>query len=771
VTHLRVRIDRLAVGLGVLAILVIGLDFAGLPMPLIRPVLVFATVTLVPGALLLTILGYRPEINAWFTIHSVALSVVSVVLCGLALNMIVPHGGQSRPFSIETLLFGFTLLIAFLIALTQSVGDDNKTFEIAVPKVSDLDPIPVLFLLLPPVTVLSVHLLNVASANQALLVTMFVLALIPLAVALERVPRRWYSLGVWCMALSILYHKSFWINYGFSGQGAAVMFWRLGQWDPTANGLVENGVLFPVYARLLGINILTQMEIINPILISGLIPVVMFVTFRRLASDEYAFFGASIFVFAHPFYLQYPTAGRAATPVFFLVLIGSVLVDTNLRDVHRRLFKLVFAAGIVATHYGTSYVALFMLTAAFVILTAYSILDSILDRYDIGTRYNMTRGIGSDAQESTEKSATDGRRRYIQSINRWFRGHLTGRRITVSFLLFYTTVTASWYMYTFEQKQFNVLIQFIIKTAQTFLGVQDIGGGSTATRIATDYGSISIQISKWLYGSLMILIGIGLFRTYYVRFLSDKRCSIPDEYLAVASCVVGVFTGSVLIPGSWGGGRPLMIVFSLSSIFAVLGADQLGQFFRLGVTRLGSAVSSVPAENIDARSATRLTGIGLGLFLMLFLLINTGTGAALGLGETAPSRVPIVNESADTFRETDIQTHVWFVNHRSQAYRIYGDRNVYGQVDWYSPQIASRKESPRTAGYQIKPVNNGLKNFEDANPEAAYVVLVGENVVRNRYMVTHNVWNSTKPLQDDFDQTNKVFTTGRSDVLQLDTSN
>lgn len=732
-----------------IALAVIGLQEFGVPIPdQVRAPIVVLALTFVPGGLAVLFVYADGSLGARHVAYAFGVSLLSVMAIGLVLNVTLPLVGHDTPMAVVPLAAAVTAFDVALAAvvlrmrrgetvtipasLFLSHEGDNGSFEwvASVPSliVSRVSPIPLAFLLLPLLSIMGVGLLNRTGNSFLLVLVLVAVALVPLVIVRKRVPARWHSFGMWMMALAVLYHKAIWKFSGYSGQPYAIRTWRARRWtpgvvrsDPLSAELLPNGVLYPIYARLSGVHILTQYNVINPIFVS-FIPLALFLTFRRYTDSYRAFLAASVFVFAHPFFRQYPTAGRAATPVLFLALFGLAISDRDSSRVVASALGLAFVLGIVVSHYGTSYYVVAAFGVTLVLLAALRWFDALA---------------GADVRQVINDSITP---RLVATRSR--------TRITLSLVVFYSVSSLTWYMYMNGGRKFDLLPKHARESYIQLLGGSTFSG-RTAARIQKNYGTLSIQFSKYIYFVLGLLIAIGLLVVLYRR-LSDEDTGFDDHYFALAAAMMAVF-GMTILVRNWGGGRPLMITYVTTLIFAVV-----------GIGAIGSRI-----VNRD-REALQVFGV---LLLVLFVL-NSGVASALFFGGFAPSNVPNQNGLAETdspraqtmiYKETDIAAHVWMIDHH-EGIEVYGDTFANRQTDWYRPQLITGASRAWT---DIEPVAGkplGLSKLAAPGLEPGYVFLLGHNWALNGVWTTQYGPPAATLDELELPQRSKVYTTGESTV-------
>lgn len=725
-----------------------------LPSVLTVPFVVLS-LSFVPGSLLLVSLGREEQaVDAEHVLYAFGSSLVILMVVGVLVNVLLPLAGVARPLMAIPLGAGVSVTVG-LLAIVARWRNPAGTISFRVPPL--WSPVPLALGLLPLLSIIGVVLINATGFNVLLLVILLAVGALPL-VAIWRLHDRWYSLAIWTVALAILYHKSLWQYSGFGGRPHGINAWKAGRWSPGVTSidqysteLVQNGVLFPLFARLSDLFIMTQYEVVNPFFVS-FIPLALYVTFRRYVTTDSAFLGATVFVFVHPFYLQYPTAGRAATPVLFLALFGVALSNEGLSSGSRAALAVAFLTGVVVSHYGTSYYVAAAFILALVLLYSLRFVDEFVSER-LGRVVPVTDGGAATPVDSS-----------------------ADRRLTIfspTTVFFFISISLGWYLYTRGGWKFDLLPKHVYENITTLISGPTVDG-RTSARIQESYSSMSIEIAKYIYVLLAVLIAVGLAVVFYRRIV-DREQSFDDHYLTIATALFGIF-GITIILRNWGGGRPMMITFSFTTVFAVLGTLWLTD----SAERISPVLSRYLPWPPDAARAVegRLPAdqsIGTYAFaslLLVLLLLNTGVAAATIFGGFAPSNVPAQSTLAadqnpqsqvTVHRETDIVTHVWLVQHLADGNAVYGDTFAARQFDWYRPDIAARMPS-LGGGYtpETKPEVFDVDR-QRAGTQPGYTLVMGHNLALDA--VWPSKFGSPVPLEDiSTEKRNRIYTTGESHI-------
>jgi len=734
-----IRLEELAPAVAATFVFLLGVELAGEEVPLLRPVVGLFLFGFFPGAVLLATLGIEPRDGRKRILYAVGVSLVVAMGVGLILNLVLPAFGIDRPLSTGPLLVPYLFGIAGLCGWRLFVGE-SLSYRVRVPtRLEEFRTWQLVALLLPLLSVVAVSALNVERRQLPMVGFLIFLAIVPVVVATRDIETRDLSVLVWGLALAVLWHKSLWVEFTYGGHASVVGIFQSGYWLVGGETLLVNAVLMPALAQLLGVEILTHMKVVMPVFVS-LIPLALFATFGRYVTPRVAFLATNLFVFSHPFYFQYPSTPRASFPVFFLALIGVTIADQSSARVHTRALSLLFAAGVVVSHYGTSYYVLFATVGSVGLLYLLRVVDVAIDR---DTR--------------VREFVSTFRRQYVSSVLRSLRRsdtHVFGW----SYGVFYSIAVLSWYLFVDQGSKFVLFTEQLVN-AYLSLFVEQGGQGSTATRLATDYGSRSIAFSKLLYLIIAALVGTGIVVCSARRLLYSENLRFDDEYLSISVLLFVLFGATLVVSGAWGGGRPLMIVLSFGAIFAAVALLWSADL----IVQVGNTVSeriNPGYDSINRRSVRSGALISFSVLLATFFVINTGVMSAVAFGGEAPSNVPAADPE-ERYQDTDIRTQVWLTDHRDQQYLIHTDQIAHQQVtDWRNGEITARSERQP---YRFKQKHN-LQAIDDPQLETGYIVLLAHNVHDDRVQIDHVTSRPIESYELSLRRRNRIYTSGSGAV-------
>lgn len=747
-----IRFESLILGLWATFATTLLLDVAGFPIPLVQPVVAIVFLTFGLGGLFLRSIGIDPELRADWFVYAVGSGLLVLTGVGVFWNLSHPLGLLETPLNSVELLVGVSLTTFGLVGFvrrrrpTATVpSPDLALFRRLASNGAQNGWQVFLALLLPLAAVLSVTYLNVTNDNLPVVALLVVVAAVPVLVVARVIEERYLPLTIWGTGLAILYHKSFFIGHSFGGHQSVVNIWKGGYWPLEFETLAVNGALMPAFAKLSGVHVITQVEVIMPLFVSAL-PVAMFVTFRRYTTPQMAFVGCSFFVFSHPFFYQYPSVPRASMPVLFLAMVGTTISDDYHGLLQRRALAALFGVGVVVSHYGTSYYVLFALLGALPSIVVLRWVAGVLERFTLSD----ANPLGDEWKGESEPDSA---------------GRSRSSVFGPQFVAFYAASALAWYLYVAGGAKFESIFSHVVTSVQSLFSDSE-GGGATAARVQTDYGGIAIDLAEYIYVSLALMVGVGLLIVTLRRVVPAWETEFDDGYVALSGFVFLLFAGTFVISGEWGGGRPMMIVLSLNAVFAVIAAVAIGRALARALEAITRSVSETATDRIRAASTDVSGEAAVAVILAAFFLLNAGAMTALVYGERAPSNVAYA-DVRDEDNTADVQTHAWLADHRNDTYQIYGDRRARAQTtDWINGEISSvaeREPYRFTKSYFFEALN-------DSTLETGYVLMMQHNVVDGMVEVNYV---TTRPIERYtllLEHRNRVYTNGQGEVYYTDGS-
>ncbi|MDD5647526.1 MAG: DUF2206 domain-containing protein, partial [Dehalococcoidia bacterium] len=360
----------------------IGLAYAGLDIPVLRQVIGFIFLTIIPGSLILRILKIH-EISALESlVYSAGLSIAFVMFSGALIDLILPLVGVRQPLSLlpVTITIGLLVLILMLIAWVRDRDYMPLPAEFTV-KALPLIPVLSLILLLA-LTVLAVALVDTFQNNILLLICLALIVVVVVLAAFDKfIHPELYPLAIFVIGLCLLYQTTLMSPYPIGSDiFTEYRFYRMamdaGVWDASifemVNTCLSITILAPVYSLFLGLDGNWLFKVVYP-LIFTLVPLCLYSAFSRQIGAKKAFLSVFFFVSVPTFSLEMIALCRQQIAELFLALLILLLVERKLKPYQRLFLLCIFAVSIVVSHYALGLISFVSLIFILLVLLVINI--------------------------------------------------------------------------------------------------------------------------------------------------------------------------------------------------------------------------------------------------------------------------------------------------------------------------------------------------------------------------------------------------------------
>lgn len=487
--------------------------------PLINEILGFFVIAFLPGFLCLKITGTESSDKINMIIYSLGLSLTIIILTGFLLNMILPMTGHIpiTPLNVKAMIISILLV---LLSLSYKKFDET-VFEVDIRDL--LSPANILLCCIPFIVIIGVYLRN-HGITAPLLLIIPILSILPLFVALNRIPQRSYPLAVFVIAISLLFHTSLISNYIW-GWDIQIEYYLSklvltnGFWDssiPEAyNAMLSIVILAPIFSIFCKINPLWVFKVIYPFIFS-FVPLGLYQFFRKNVNEKISFFAVFFFMSLFVFFTEMIAVARQQIAELFLVLLLLLLVDYEIKKMKRALLFVLFSFSLAVSHYGLSYIFMLMLLASLMIIRAVYGSSRLIDK--IFSRMRM-KGVYEGLFDQT----------------------YTGEGLlTATFALLFSIFAITWYMYISGSSIFTAFI-FIGKqiTTSIFTEFLDPSAAQGLALISQESKGPLNFISKSLHLMFQFFIAIGLLAFLKEKTKFDREYAIMS-YVAFIIAFAGI---------------------------------------------------------------------------------------------------------------------------------------------------------------------------------------------------------------------------------------
>ena len=577
----------LSIGLLISANLAILLNI-----PFLRQIIGFLFLTILPGLLILQILKLNKQSTIETILYSAGLSIAFLMFIGLFINTVYPLFGIPKPTSIWSLTI--TINIAILILCVLSYKNNKDFINPISVNIKDILSPPALFLcLIPFLAIFGTYLMNYYHNNILILILIVVIALVALLIGFNKfIPKKLYPLAVFIIAISLLYHRSL-ISMHLAGYDIQVEYYLCnlvktnGIWDPTmfgsANAMLSLVMLAPIYSIILNMEITWVFKIIYPLLFS-LVPLGLYRVFQKQTDDKIAFLSCFFFMSFSTFFGEMPSLARQEIAELFLVLLILLMIDTNMDKIKRSFLFIVFGISLVVSHYGLSYIYMFCLISAWLIL----VLVENPNMQELKCRLLSKLG------RWKEKLAVN-----PNSLNLT----IEDKTISSTFVLLFVVFTLTWYMYVSSSSAFNAIVHIGDHIASSiFTDFLNPGAAEGLYRITPRQPIVGLlhKVNAAILYLNQIFIVIGVI----ALLLQRGEIKFERDYTAFSAVNLGILFASIAVP-FFASSLNMVRVYQITLIFlapcCVIGG--------ITVLRVISKVAKVAWTNKRVRSSLKILSV------------------------------------------------------------------------------------------------------------------------------------------------------------------
>ena len=655
--------------------ILIGLDAVGLRIPILREAVVLLYLLFVPGILLLRVFRLHQLHHIETVVYTLGLSVASLMLTGLFMNVVYTRFISATPLSLLPFIVTISAVVVGLCLLSYA---RDRGFQ--APTAIDIrmfsSPAPVVLLLLPFVSIFGAYAFNVTGTSVGTVITLLAVAALILVCGFTNyIPKRYYGIAVLAVAVALLLHSALVTNHlwGFDVQNeydVAHFVQSNGVWGSppqlnadslNLNSMLSIVMLAPLLSIATGIDLTWVLKLIFPLLFA-VVPLALFRLYEKQTTHRIALFGVFYFMVTFSFYTEMVVMARQEIAELFLVLFLLVLVDKEMERTPRFALFGLFGFSLIASHYALTYIFLFCLILAWLIL-AFS------RRYDV----SALRHLGA-------RNATGDRHTRTFRKPKLLRTTSTG--ISVVLVAGLGLITLLWYRFANNSKSLDILISIFNRTL-AYIGIRTpllsesgvnasnpilevpktAGRGLDTTGLQT----LLVQqlpmheVTKYLILAALIVSVLGIFFAYRER--QRLRLAPPFVAFSVASVVLLLIC---LVAPYFASSLNISRFYHITQI-------ELGVFLVIGFVGIFNLVKA-PPRTASVNTLSRLPIKALACFTVILLLFNVGL-VYVAAGElTNSATVLALDKNVDYSKFNDQETTAagWLGGHSSGS-EIYTD--------------------------------------------------------------------------------------------------
>lgn len=366
---------------------IIGLDVINFEIPILRQFIGFIYLTFVPGVLLLRLLRLKQISFIEKSMFTIALSLITLMLSGFFANEVGVFFVK-KPISTIPLFCMIFLIVSILLIICY-IREKNTIYNPSFINLNyNMSRLMIYLILILFLTLFGTYLVNYYHSNILLLLAILLIASIIFLVFFEKfIPETMYPLVIFVLSISLLYHNSLISStlYGFDIHQeyyASNLVQISNIWDHNLfgniNAMLSIVMIAPIYSNICDLSLTYVFKIVYPFLFS-FTPLGIYLIYKKqINSPKIAFFSMFYFMSIYPYYTEMLALARQEIAELFLVLIILVMVSSY-KAPKKKLLYIIFSFGLVISHYGLSYLFIFLSIIGYIFLVYLNKKSEILN--------------------------------------------------------------------------------------------------------------------------------------------------------------------------------------------------------------------------------------------------------------------------------------------------------------------------------------------------------------------------------------------------------
>ena len=628
---------------------VVSLGLVGYHIPIAREALAFLYLTFLPGVLVLKALRLHNLGTIETALYSVGLSLVVLMLTGLAANTVYPLLGYARPFSFAILFLTIIAVVQVLLYLALTRDREHAAVSPVVEVGFPPSPAVPFLALLPFLAIIGTHMRDEYHMVTLLFLLLVLVAVTGIAVGFDRlVPASAYPLAVYTIALALLYHTALISEYvwGYDIHHELHLVNSVlipGLWDMNipynTNGMLSVVALVPTYSLICDLDPIWVFKIIYPLLFA-LVPLGLYRVIEKQTSPKIGFFSIFFFVAFFTFYNEMISLARQQIAELFLALTAFVMID-KVMDRGRRAFLMVtFGFAMIVSHYGLSYIYLFSLIPAWLLLV-------VFERLQVRLPEKITERFGFLKIDPLAPAGTGGGR--------------SVRTLALPYILIFAALAYLWYSTVAGGMAFATIAGIGDRIGDTLFSNSLSPKAAQGMQILTTQSITPLHsLAKVVHIATQGLIAAGLLATLTAK---RGRWRIEPEYLAISLVFFLINVAGIIVPffaSSLNTSRLYHITLIFLAPFAVIG----------GIALYETLIGKIHGFKVVPFMRTAYQALS--VFFVVFFLFNSGLIYQV-VNDSPTSMALETTEDKPVFNGKEVQGAKWLFQEGGSERPIYVD--------------------------------------------------------------------------------------------------
>jgi len=341
--------------------------------PYLREIMVFICLTFVPGILIIHMLKLNSLEFLKKIVLAVGLSLTFLIFLGLAINSLYPV--IDKPLSFSPIFIAVNLFLIIFAAIAYIRNKDEfllinflniKGDVIKENKITSMLLFPFIF---PILAIIGTYYMNITQNNIFLMLMLFLIPAYVVAMVFlrDRISSVTYPVALSMIGLSLLLMHGL---TSFHVIGRDVQFeyhffllaLKNAYWNSVGDILQFNAynsclsvTILPVIFKVLSNMNNEYIFKVYYALIGTILPLILYIIFRKHFSRQNSFFASLIFIF-QPYFIYFLGLARQEIALLFFLLALLVFYDENIGKNTKKFLFLIFMFSVVVSHYATAYI-------------------------------------------------------------------------------------------------------------------------------------------------------------------------------------------------------------------------------------------------------------------------------------------------------------------------------------------------------------------------------------------------------------------------------